>query len=195
MSDARLDEVLVELNQIMPVDEREASSLVRMLDEARRLEHPFDEEADPVHFTASGFVIGTRGTILHLHRKLHIWVQPGGHVDGGENPAEAARRETEEETGLQTVHPPGGPVLLHVDCHPGPRDHTHLDLRYVLLCGNQDPQPPPGESQDVRWYSFEEAVQRCEPGLRAGLARLGELWESAPSSWREKVEELNGEAR
>ena len=40
-----------------------------------------------------------RGILLLVHRRLGIWLQPGGHVDPGETPWEAARRETVEETG------------------------------------------------------------------------------------------------
>jgi 8-oxo-dGTP pyrophosphatase MutT (NUDIX family) len=110
--------------------------------------------------------------ILHLHRKLNIWVQPGGHIDAGEDPLAAALRETVEETGLVTVHT-DPPTLFHVDVHGGPRGHTHYDLRYVLLSAPLDPTPPPEESPDVYWFSFADAVERCEPALAAALGALG----------------------
>ena len=50
---------------------------------------PCDPTADPVHVTASAVVAGTRGTVLHLHRRLGRWMQPGGHVDPGESPPDA----------------------------------------------------------------------------------------------------------
>ncbi|MFY1633651.1 NUDIX domain-containing protein [Solwaraspora sp. WMMB335] len=37
------------------------------------------------------------------HRKIGLWLYPGGHVDPNETPAEAAVREVVEETGVQTV--------------------------------------------------------------------------------------------
>lgn len=187
-SDPRLAEVLVAIEHLTILDAREAWSLEQLHRELERLEEPFSEAADPVHLTASAFVVGPRGTVLHLHRRLNIWVQPGGHVDPGESASDAAWRETVEETGLVVVHPPDGPHLVHVDCHPGPRGHTHLDLRYLLLSGVSDPAPPPRESQAVRWCTFEEAQVLCDPGLVPAVGLLDALWSAHETDWRAIVE-------
>jgi hypothetical protein len=65
-----------------------------------------------------------------------------------------------------------GTKLVHVDVHPGPRGHTHLDLRYVLVAGDVDPDPPAGESQDVRWFDWDEAIEISDDGLRGILVAL-----------------------
>jgi 8-oxo-dGTP pyrophosphatase MutT (NUDIX family) len=120
------------------VDERERVSIERVLTELDRLTAPFDEHADAVHVTGSAIVVGERGVILLKHRRLGIWVQPGGHLDEGEWPWEAARREAAEETGL-AVELTAGAVLAHVDVHDGGRGHTHLDLRYLCTAPPVDP--------------------------------------------------------
>ncbi len=155
-----------------PVDERERSSISRLLQEVVRLPHPFDQNADPTHVTASAIVVGSRGVVLHLHRRLGLWLQPGGHIEAGETPAGAAVREAHEETGLPLHDPEGGPQVVHVDVHPGPRGHTHLDVRYLVLAPDLDPAPPPGESQQVRWFGWDEALAVADAGLVGALRHL-----------------------
>lgn len=159
------------------MDDQEAKSIHSTLQRLSQPGDPFDEHADAHHLTASAFVISPRGVILHLHRRLGIWVQPGGHVDRSETPEQAALRETREETGLRARHL--DPVnLFHVDVHPGPRGHTHYDLRYVLVAEPVDPTPPADESPEVYWFDFAAAQQRCEPGLVAALAKLATTFAS-----------------
>lgn len=166
-----LERVRGAIARITPVDDREAESIRATL---RRLSwpgDPFAEDEHDHHVTASAFVVSSRGMILHRHRRLDIWVQPGGHVDRGETPEAAAVRETLEETGLEVAHLVPE-ELFHVDVHPGPRGHTHYDLRYVVVASPLDPTPPEGESPDVFWFDFESAQARCEPALAAAIAKL-----------------------
>ncbi len=101
---------------------------------------------DPTHVTASAIVVGPRGVLLHRHRKLGRWMQPGGHLDPGEEPAEAAVRECREETGLTVTHPWGEPRLVHLDVHAAAAGHVHIDLRYLVGRPDAPPDPEPGES-------------------------------------------------
>lgn len=162
-----LEHVLTSVIERTPVDARERVSIDAFVTAVSQLARPFDEHADPVHITGSALVVGRRGILLHRHKRLGIWLQPGGHVDPGETPWEAARRETCEETGLEAALLDGD-RLSHVDVHAGGRGHTHLDLRYLVTVGDADPAPPPGESQDVRWFSWDEAATIADPGL-AGI--------------------------
>ena len=153
------------------VTPRELSSRARFLAELDRLPDPFNREADPVHVTGSAIVVGPRGTVLHWHKRLGGWLQPGGHVDAGETPWEAALREAHEETGLPVRHPDGGARLVHLDVHQaGP--HVHLDVRYLLLGADAEPSPPAGESQQVRWFSFADAIAVADTALVDGLRRV-----------------------
>jgi len=155
--------ILVEGHE--PESPREVVARERFLAELGRLSAPSDEHAGPTHVTASGIVVGRRGTVLHRHKRLGIWMQPGGHIDAGERPDEAALREATEELGLLVEHPPTGPLLIHVDVHEAAHAHIHLDLRYLLLGADTDPIPPPDESPDARWCSWDEALAMADPAL------------------------------
>ena len=191
MGDGRLPQVLAAVAARQPVDERERASIQLFVAEVARLAHPFDEHADPVHITASALVVGRRGIVLHRHRVLGLWLQPGGHVDAGETPWEAARREAAEETGLtlRLVRLDGQlvddaiPDLMHVDVHPGPRGHTHLDLRYLVTGGDADPAPPPEESQEVAWFGWDDTLAIADPGLLGILAVLAEYGRREGAPW------------
>jgi hypothetical protein len=58
-----------------------------------------------------------------------------------------------------------------VDVHDGGRGHTHLDLRY-LLAADGEPAPAPGESPDVAWFGWDEALALADAGLVAALRAL-----------------------
>src|SRR5918993_767411 len=94
-------------------------------------------------FTVAVFVVAAGRVLLHWHRKLGMWLPPGGHIEPNELPDEAAVRETLEETGVairlvggrgldrdfpdeprQLVRPAG--IQLE-DIGPG---HQHIDLVY-----------------------------------------------------------------
>ncbi len=166
-----VDQVRAAVAAFAAATQREKISRERFLAELGRLADPFSRDADPVHVTGSAIVSGPRGTVLHWHKRLGGWLQPGGHVDPGETPWQAAVRETVEETGLPVRHPRTGPLLIHLDAHPaGP--HYHLDLRYLLLSGDVEPSPPPAESQQVRWFTLTEAIELADAALVDALLRL-----------------------
>lgn len=164
-----------------PVDDRERRSLTAFVEAFDQLVDPFSQDLDPVHVTGSALVVGPRGVVLLKHKRLGFWLQPGGHIDPGETPWDAALREAREETGLDVrfaqvasggaVDGEGVPPLLHVDVHAGGRGHTHLDVRYLLDGGSADPNPPEGESQEIGWYDWDAAIEQADDGLE-GILRF-----------------------
>jgi 8-oxo-dGTP pyrophosphatase MutT (NUDIX family) len=183
-SDPRLAAVHRSLDEraLEPVDDRERDAVAAFRAALARLDRPFDEEADPTHVTASAMVVGAQGVLLHKHKRLGLWIQPGGHIEPGEEPADAALREATEETGLVLRHVGSAPRVVHVDVHPGGRGHTHLDLRF-LLTGAGAPTPPPGESPDVRWFSWADAIALADPGLKGWLVFVSSRRPPAGAAW------------
>src|SRR5438128_1601492 len=95
------------------------------------------------HFTVAVFVVHEARVLLHFHRKLGMWLPPGGHIEDDELPDDAAGREVLEETGLRVrlVGRRGLPVayprqlvvpagIQVEDIYPG---HQHIDLVYFAV--------------------------------------------------------------
>lgn len=173
----RTTRLLSQLDVHEPRDGVEARSVERIRALVRWLPHPFDESADPMHVTASAIVADGEGhVVLHLHRRLGKWLQPGGHVDHGEHPEDAVLREVLEEAGLVAVHHRTPRELLHVDVHDGGRGHLHLDLRYLLLApAGTALRPAPGESREIAWFTYEEALRRADASTVAAVRMARQL--------------------
>ena len=144
------------------------------------IDDPFARSTLPAHITASAIVVDERSTtvLLHLHRRLDRWLQPGGHVEAGEHPDDAAVRETVEETGVAVTHPPTGPLVIHLDEHPGPDGHIHLDLRYLLLADRAAPRIGAGEATGegpgptLRWATPTDVEREVDRSLGRAMAAL-----------------------
>ena len=67
-------------------------------------------------FTVAVFVVRDGRVLLVNHRKLEKWLPIGGHIEIGENPEQAALRETLEESGLEIQlvgeKPSRGPISM-----------------------------------------------------------------------------------
>lgn len=96
------------------------------------------------HLTASAFVVDptTESVALIHHRKLGLWLQPGGHADGEGNLALVARTEVDEEIGLTGLRwlLPAFDINVHpIPARPGEPEHLHLDLRFLALVDGRVP--------------------------------------------------------
>lgn len=52
-------------------------------------------------YTAAGILLFENKVLLVKHKKLGIWLNPGGHVEDSEMPHQTAEREFFEETGVR----------------------------------------------------------------------------------------------
>ena len=104
-----------------------------------------------------------RVLLCHIHPSMgvgDVWTLPGGGLEFGEAPADAALRELEEETGLI------GEIerLVEVDDRlyigeGGDRMHAIRIVYAVRLVGGSLRDEPDGSTDTCRWMTADEAAR------------------------------------
>jgi len=150
------------------------------------------------HYTATGFVVNKkRDKLLFIfHKKLQLWLPPGGHVDAGELPHEAVLREVFEETGVraQIIDPVGILDLLdgasevqiptpyavfheRIPAHGDVVAHMHYDFLYHMQAIEETVVHAEHEVTEAQWFD-QQQIQKlnttkgskaiCEKLLKVG---------------------------
>ena len=103
---------------------------------------------------AAVVVVNKMGQVLILKRASHSaaypnhWNFPGGSLDEGETPSEAAIRELREETGLMVSKP----YLNHFETRTLPK----ITIYYFITGEYQGQVAINSESSDYKWVSLKE---------------------------------------
>ncbi len=115
-------------------------------------------------FTVAVFVVHANHVLLHPHKKLGLWLPPGGHIDAPELPDDAAVREVQEEAGIRIelvgergvdLQGSGMPLQLvrpeGIQLETITADHQHIDLIYFARVTDTDPAALPEVLPPMRW--------------------------------------------
>lgn len=111
-------------------------------------------------YCASVFVIDfdLGNVLLMYNKKLHKWVQPGGHIEGLELPVDTALREVMEETGIKIKLI--GHTLDNVNIEPVSVSHYRnrvgdmIDIQYIAIPLTKDINND--EDNDVIWFPIDK---------------------------------------
>lgn len=127
-----------------------------------------------VDHTVEVFIIHDGKVLLRKHEKYGIWLSVGGHIELGEDPNQAALRETKEEVGLdialiapvsftifdeenyQELIPP-----VFVNRHRISDTHEHVTYTYFATTRSNDVKPE-SESDEWKWFTEAEIKQATD---------------------------------
>ncbi|HEX6873182.1 MAG TPA: NUDIX hydrolase [Micromonosporaceae bacterium] len=140
-----------------------------------RMEVVRSDTLPPAELTTAAFLLvldrDEKLLLTHVNLPGRGWDVPGGHVDPGEPLAEAAVRETREETGYQ-AHPGQLSVLgfqrFTLFEHPPAWYHYPFPLSYTAWFRTRSEQAAPAVVPDpasecgpALWCTAQEVYQRC----------------------------------
>lgn len=131
------------------------------------------------HFTAAVYILDNDQVLLIFHKKMQKWLPPGGHLELNETPAEAARREAREETGLEiefikdeniwinrwnanSFERPYMCLLEEIPPFGDKPQHQHIDFIYLATPTGGTVVQNPQETDGIRWFSLED-VEKLTP--------------------------------
>lgn len=148
-------------------------------------------------FVATGYVVRDGKTLLLKHRKLGLWLPPGGHIDEGETPDEACLREILEETGLKaelassrrSPDPADGrvrylPVPDHVQLEDIPNHPQHVDFIYFCRVPDGEVTLAEREHDGLRWFTLEDLESDPELTEEVRLTAAMAIRALAPLAFR-----------
>jgi ADP-ribose pyrophosphatase YjhB (NUDIX family) len=159
-------------------------------DHIRRLREKIGHQL--IQASAAGtFVFDTDRRVLLVRHHMGVWTNPGGMIEPAETPADAAVRETWEETGLlveltRLIGVFGGPD--HRVVYPNGDEIEYLSIAFEARAVGGSLRPDGVETLEARYVTAAEAEtlplsRHVRPRLRAafgGAAHPG----FEPARWR-----------
>ena len=149
------------------------SSLKTVCDQVLSSRDPYSRSTKQGHITASGLVFRNGKALLILHPYIKQWFQPGGHIDDGEEPIQAAIREVFEETGVVCESLNGFLEPVDIDLHEIPENpnkgegaHLHIDLLFAMRVIEEQESP---EGIEKAWVPFDQITS---PRIKRALQKL-----------------------
>ena len=156
-----------EVELYIPKDAREESEkreiLTLMEREGDRL---LLRECSYAHMTASSVIVNRNRTkmLMAFHKLYQSWAWTGGHADGDGDFEAVARREAQEETGIQNLKKLGAcaaslevlPVWAHQKHGQMVASHLHLNISYLFEADDTLPlRIAEDENSAVGWLGID----------------------------------------
>jgi 8-oxo-dGTP diphosphatase len=129
------------------------------------------QTARVIVFDPAGRVLLIRCVVMRASGEFVFWLTPGGEIEAGETPIEAARRELNEELGLSVEV--RGPVYEEATQfeHQGEMRDNH-DYVFVARCAADAPvlrgvtADEIAIMKEIRWWAAEEIESAIAAGAK-----------------------------
>lgn len=117
------------------------------------------------HFSSSALVLNTQKNkvLLVNHNIFGGYIYPGGHADGDADLLGVAKREVEEETGVNATELSNDiyglqilPVEGHVKRGKYVACHPHYDFIYLFVAPESEVKIKEDENSQVKWVLIED---------------------------------------
>ena len=118
----------------------------------------------PTHRTAGGVLVVAGQLLLEKRGPearvyANFWDVPGGHIEDGEDPDLALKREMREELGIEIDHSFLGMVL---DDSAQRRTDHRTYRHYIYVVHQFRGTPSACEEQDLKWWPMDTAIDNVE---------------------------------
>ncbi len=167
------------LQDYYPSDPDEKMSKQKMLDFLEAYPDCFERSCIPGHFTGSSWLLNKDGSqfLLLLHKKLNVWLQPGGHCDGDPDVLGVAIKEAQEESGIMDIKTVSESIFdidVHfIPAHDGELSHYHYDVRFLLQVQSDEDLICSAESHDLKWFGKDKGAL---PNQAGEITRMFDKW-------------------
>lgn len=200
----KINSILNEYLETFPNEYKRLAQLIELVENFPNDDELISRKNFVGHITASGFVISRSRTkvLLLYHKTLRKFLQPGGHVELGEqSPLDAALREVREETSISTLdylpfHYFNNDVPIDIDTHPIPENksknepaHWHHDFRYLFLCDDEIEGLTIDENESVeyQWVEINELLRMQTFSVVTGKIQKALSQEFRPKKFYERL--------
>lgn len=169
--------LLAQLDEHTPENDHEDAMRRRIINFVREHENCAERSLLIGHLTGSAWIVDQdlSHALLTHHRKLDLWVQLGGHVEGEAEMLAASWREAREESGLIDVEPLSERIF-DVDVHaiperPDEPGHFHYDIRFMFQADRHATLTVTSESKDLAWVPIERIRELTDEESVLRMAR------------------------